>query len=156
MVIYLELENDTVVLTALNGYLDKLDANALRIARNVAIEAFQEIRQQMLTALQFYPPVPPGSKYKRTYRLRRGWIVDLSLTGDTIALVITNPTTYTRYVVGALTNQTALAALAQRDFHRANGWPLALDTAHIWFDKFTDAFIEAFVQAIIADIRGAL
>lgn len=154
MTLQIVVDGNVQPLDQLTGYLDKLDENARRVYYKVAVEVFNELRAQMLAALQFYPPVPAGSTYKRTFRLRRGWQVDLELSGDSVTLVVFNPTSYTRYVVGLLTNVDAAARATQRAFHARNGWPIALDTSRFWFDQFKDAFIEAFIDAIIKDIQA--
>lgn len=141
-------------LDELEVYFKNFDGNVIKVAYKVAVAVFDEIRVEMLTALQFYPPVPPGSRYKRTFRLKRGWIVDLHLHDNVLDLVVTNTTPYTGDVVGRLTTVQAEAEAMQEWFHRQNGWPLALNTTRFWFDKFRDAFIKAFIAAIIKDIKG--
>lgn len=147
------VDGKTEALDKLNGYLTTFDDHARKIFYETGVEVFDEIRAQLLTALQFYPPVPPNSTYKRTFRLKRGWQVDLQLANDTITLVVFNPTPYTKWVVGTLTNVDAVARATQAAFHTRNGWPIALDTTRFWFDKYKTAFIEAFIKAIIEDIQ---
>lgn len=156
MVFIVDFEGNTTPLAELIGYIEDVDQRVLQVAATVALEAFNDIRQQMLNALQFYPPVPPGSTYKRTFRLRRGWQVDLSIKGNEIALVVFNPTRYTKWVMGDFETVVAKAARTQREFHRRNGWPLTIETSLFWFDKFKAQFIELFIEAIIEDIRSKL
>ncbi len=160
MTLQIIVDGKTEPLDRLSQYISTIDDNARKIAFTVAVEVFDEIRVQMLEALQFYPPVPPGSRYKRTFRLRRGWQLDLQLNavtgGVSVALVTSNRTPYTGDVVGTLSNVDAVARATQKAFHARNGWPIALDTSRFWFDKFKDAFIEAFIEAIIADIKMRL
>jgi hypothetical protein len=154
MTLQIIVDGRTESLDQLNGYLTNFDDNARRIYYAVAVEVFAELRALILEAIQFYPPVPAGSRYIRTFRLRRGWQVDLHLFANTVELVISNATPYTAKVVGTLINNDALARATQEAFHANNGWPVALDTARFWFDRFKDAFIEAFVDAIIADVKA--
>lgn len=153
MTLQIIVDGKTEGLDKLDGYLAKFDENARKVFYKTAVDVFDEIRAQLLTALQFYPPVPPKSTYKRTFRLKRGWIVDLQLANDTVTLVVFNPTPYTKWVVGTLSNVDAVARATQAAFHARNGWMVALDTTRFWFDKFKTAFIEAFVEAIIEDIK---
>lgn len=146
-------DGNTAPLDRLSQYLQTFDENALRIFAETANEVFAEIRAQMLEALQFYPPVPAGSTYVRTFRLRHGWQLELQIAGSAVYVVVKNATPYTRFVVGALTNVDAAARATQRAFHARNGWPVALNTTRFWFDQFKDAFIEAFIDAIIEDVR---
>lgn len=134
-------------------YLTTFDDHTRKIFYQTAVEVFDELRAQMLAAFQFYPFAAPGSTYKRTFRLQRGWQIDLTLANDTVTVTVFNPTPYTKWVVGTLTNVEAVARKTQRHFHARNGWPLALYTAEFWFDKYKTAFIEAFIEALIADIK---
>lgn len=149
----LQYNGDTTPLDKLSQYLTSFDEHALKIFADTANEVFNEIRAQMLEALQFYPPVPAGSTYVRTFRLRRGWELTLEVSGSAVYVVVKNATPYTRWVVGALTTVDAAARATQRAFHARNGWPIALNTTRFWFDQFKDAFIEAFTEAIIKDVR---
>lgn len=146
-------QGDTAPLDRLQGYLTTFDENALKIFKEVAEETFNEIRGQMLEALRYYPPVPAGSTYVRTFRLKRGFQLTLEIAGSSVAVVVRNPTPYTRYVVGTLTTVDAAARATQRAFHARNGWIVTLVTTRFWFDQYKDAFIEAFIDAIIADVR---
>jgi hypothetical protein len=143
---------DTRPLDKTLATLDKFDEQTRKLAGEVAREVYGELRAQMLTALQFYPPVPPGSRYQRTFRLKRGWVIELDVSnrgdGLQIDLAVKNATPYTQWVVGTLTNVDALARQTQRAFHARNGWPVALDTTRYWFDLYADAFIEALTDAI--------
>lgn len=152
MSIQLVVTGDTRPLDRIETGLQNFNERTLAILHDVAAEVFDEIRVAMLEALRFYPPVPAGSKYVRTFRLRRGWDVRLEFTGNGVFLVVRNATPYTRYVVGLLTTADAAARATQRAFHARNGWPVALDTTRYWFDIFKDAFIEAFIEAVFEDL----
>jgi ribosomal protein L14 len=154
MSISIVVDGNTAPLDRLDGYLTNFDKHAQSIFHETATEVFEEIRTQMLDALRLYPPVPAGSRYVRTFKLRRGWDVDLDIAGSSVYVVVRNATPYTRWVVGTLSSIDAVARHTQAAFHRRNGWVVALDTTRFWFDVFKDAFIEAFVKAIIADIKG--
>lgn len=148
----ISVSGDTRPLDTLIATLTRFDDDVRGEALEIARELYTQMRPMMLAGLQFYPPVPAGSRYVRTFRLRRGWNVNLEIVSDgagvSIDLVVTNPTPYTRWVVGTLTNVDALARLTQRDFHARNGWPLALNTTRYWFDQFKDAFITALAVAV--------
>lgn len=136
------------VLATLREFNDDVREQATEIAR----ELYAELRPLMLAGLQFYPPVPAGSRYVRTFRLQRGWAVTLQVDGGNagvqIDLVVTNSTPYTKWVVGTLTNVDALARQTQRDFHARNGWPLALNTTRYWFDQYADRFVNALAAGV--------
>lgn len=153
MSISIVVDGDTAPLDRLDKYLTDIDKRTMQLVHDTAAEVFSEIKQQMLEALRFYPPVPAGSTYKRTFRLRRGWDVDLELTSVGVAVVVRNATPYTRWVVGTLSTIDAVARATQRAFHARNGWVVALNTTRFWFDQFKEAFIDAFVKAIIEDVR---
>lgn len=149
----LVITGDTRPLDRAITRLDQFDETARKLVADIAHEAFDEIRAQMLDALRFYPPVPSGSRYKRTFRLRNNWSVNLEIGGGngglSVDLVVSNATPYTRWVVGTLSNIDTVARATQRAFHARNGWPIALDTTRFWFDAFKDLFIEAFTEAFI-------
>lgn len=147
-------DGNTAPLDRLDKYLQTFDDNALKIFADTANEVFNEIRPQMLEALRFYPPVPAGSTYVRTFRLKRGWELTLEISGSAVYVVVKNATPYTRWVVGTLTTIDAAARATQRAFHARNGWPIALDTTRFWFDGYKDAFIEAFTKAMIDYMTG--
>lgn len=143
---------DTRGLDRVLATLDTFDETTRKLAADTAREVYDEIHAQMLAALRFYPPVPTGSRYKRTFRLQRGWQIDLDISSSggslAIDLVVKNATPYTGKVVGTLTNIDAVALATQQAFHARNGWPLALNTTRYWFDQYKDAFIEALIEAI--------
>lgn len=148
----ISVTGDTRPLDRVIGVLERFDEDVRAQAVTIARELYAELRPLMLAGLQFYPPVPAGSRYVRTYRLRRGWTVNLEIVGNgaglSIDLVVTNPTPYTRWVVGTLTNVDALARLTQQAFHARNGWPLALNTTRYWFDQYRDGFVAALALAV--------
>jgi len=146
-------DGNTTALDRLDGYLRTFDENARQLFATIATEVFAEIRAQMLEALQFYPPVPAGSTYVRTFRLRRGFQLTLEISGSALYVVVKNQTPYTRWVVGTLSNIDSVARSTQRAFHARNGWPITLTTTRFWFDRYKDAFIEAFIEAVIEDAR---
>jgi hypothetical protein len=77
--------------------LANIRAEIPRISTETIYKAAQAIVKQM----KIYPPVPTGSRYVRTYKLRDSWKVNRSITGYTVS---GNPTSkghaYGRYVVG--------------------------------------------------------
>jgi hypothetical protein len=95
-------------------------------------EAFQVVEVPFADDLRDYPPVPPGSRYKRTFKLKRGWIVRLVDVGDSHQVIVSNPTFYTKWVMGSFDQrrnyQTAL--------HRRNGWRLANNIVVYWFAEY--------------------
>jgi hypothetical protein len=119
------------------------------IAKSLGQEAFAQVDEPLLDELQFYPPVPSGSTYVRTYRLRRGWkagIVDLG--SDKFAFFVTNDVNYTQWVVGSLAQAESAAASFQASFHAANGWFLATKTVKFWFDTYVELLDEGFAREL--------
>lgn len=139
------------------GVLEHFDETIQAKAAAIAQEIYAELRPNMLSALQFYPPVSAGSKYIRTYRLRRGWEIDLAVDtsggGLQIDLTVRNQTPYTKWVVGTLTNVDAVARSTQRAFHARNGWLIALDTGRYWFDQYKDQFVSQLTLAVEGILR---
>lgn len=100
-----------------------------------------EIAPLMLEDLSAYPPVPPNSKYKRTYRLRKGWTVSIGMVGEgQFKFEVSNNVDYTVWVVGSLAQARSAAADFQRDFHAEHGWRLATDIVSIWWAAFLEDY----------------
>lgn len=154
----LVVTGDTRPLDKVLAKLETFDEATRKIAGDIALEIYQEIHAAMLADLQFYPPVPAGSRYIRTFRLRRGWIVDIAIrgTGDglKIELIVINRTPYTPFVSGALSNIDSVARATQRAFHARNGWPIALNTTRFWFDRFKQDFVEGLTRAVLQHMTG--
>jgi hypothetical protein len=91
------------------------------------------LKKRLLTRLQTYPPPKKDSKYKRTGRLKRGWVVEVVINEYGGEIGASNAVDYTIYVQGEL----------QRDFHAETGW-----------EKLDDPILETaiFAQDQIIDI----
>lgn len=85
----------------------------------------------LITDLRIYPPKPPGSRYKRTYKLRYGWtarvVVRIQRDGGFMRLQVTNTVRYRPYVQGLIGVGTSRSSLYRyikpiRKYHLANGW----------------------------------
>lgn len=132
---------DTRALDELSHFASSFNAQAFTLAEQVGAE----IAVPLLNELQHYPPVPPGSKYLRTFKLRDGWRIDIGQAGGgQFRFEVSNSTDYTVWVVGSLATAREAAARFQRDFHRANGWFLATDTVTFWFNAFMEEYRERF------------
>lgn len=103
-------------------------------------ETLQVVRPPLLDELQFYPPVPAGSRYRRTYRLRRGWDVRLVNSGEGYEIQVVNGVVYTKWVVGSFDQRRNY----QTAVHQRNGWPLARNTVRFWFAAARDDFSARF------------
>lgn len=106
--------------------------------------AFSTIKDPFLRDLGFYPPKPSGSRYKRTFKLKRGWKAFYESITSGFQIVVSNLVKYTRWVVGSLDIVKSTAMSFQRKFHSRNGWPLAFDIVDMWFQIFLDEFEDAF------------
>lgn len=142
MSITIRMEGSTEPLSGLEAYLEKCPEKAAEIGQAV----FDEIKPALLEALRFYPGVPAGSRYVRTFTLRNNWEVTFESTQVGFQIAIRNSTRYALWVVGSLAQNANAAKRFQRDFHAQHGWPLATNTAKTYFDKFTDEFVEAFAS----------
>lgn len=100
-----------------------------------------EITPFLLDELKFYPPVPPNSRYQRTFKLRDGWYVRIGMVGEgQFKFEVGNDTFYAAFVVGSLAQARDAAARFQRDFHKAHGWLLATDTVTFWWMAFLEDY----------------
>lgn len=107
-----------------------------RVVGELASDTFAEIRQPFLNELQFYPPVPPNSRYRRTYRLRNSWTVRLVKVNGAYQIFTLNATPYAKWVVGSFDQRRNY----QTDFHARNGWPLANQTVTFWYAVFQEEY----------------
>lgn len=144
MGITLKMDVNTKPLDGLEAYMAQFPQKAAEVGAQV----YAEIRPHLLNELRFYPPVPPGSRYKRTLRLRNAWEVTFESTSEGFRLGIRNGMHYAARVVGSLAQNIQAAARFQRDFHARHGWVLATKTATFWFDAFVDEFTAAFMADI--------
>jgi hypothetical protein len=71
--------------------------------------------------------------YQRTHELIEGWEVVLQLAGDSFAVALTNPFSYTVFVMGKW----------QQRFHANTGWASALDAAQVMSLETNDLLITA-------------
>lgn len=129
----------------LSHFIDSLD----QITYDLFAQTTAEIEPLMLDELRAYPPVPAGSKYVRTFRLRDGWRIEIAQAGSgQFIFRVTNDVEYTQFVVGSLALANAASARFQRDFHKANGWQLASPTITFWFEAFLEEFQERFLREL--------
>jgi hypothetical protein len=110
------------------------------MAYGLFVETAAEIEPLLLDELRHYPPVPPGSKYIRTFRLQNGWFVDIIQSGGEFLFQVGNDVEYAQFVVGSLAQAVAAAARFQRDFHKAHGWQLGAETVTFWFEAFMEEY----------------
>lgn len=138
MVVKSNLKTDIEALDGLEVFLEDIGNMAFEIGERV----FNTIKDPLLNELQFYPPVPPNSKYKRTYKLRRGWgVFFIRPSASQFTMTISNEVKYTQWVVGSLAIN---GQRFQRDFHKANGWFQANKTSDFWFNAFNEDFAKEF------------
>jgi hypothetical protein len=139
------LNVDTRVLDSISNYADRFSQRALEIAERV----YNQLADEALEDLRKYPPPPPNSKYKRTYRLRNGWRMELAPAAGGFTIVFINDATdkrgrsYPKYVQGSLAKARATAAKWQAWMHKGR-WPLAFDTVDAFYDLFMEAYQDEF------------
>lgn len=129
--------------TVLDENIDFIDT-ITETMQGIGTTAFSTIKDPFLRDLRFYPPKPAGSRYKRTFKLKRGWKTFYESIVSGFQIVVSNLVKYTRWVVGSLDTLRSSAASFQRKFHNRNGWPLAFDIVDMWFNIFMDEFDDAF------------
>ncbi len=120
--------------------LEQLAKDFPKIALETGREAFGDIREPLLDTLRVYPPKLPNQKYVRTFKLRRGWKAFIQpISPNSFAVVVSNDTDYTSFVVGSLAQAVSTAAQFQADIHRGR-WNLATTTVSIAFEDFLKAY----------------
>lgn len=106
-----------------NSRLLKLNLAAVTAQIDSATRSFAE---DIVEELQKYPPVPAGSTYERTGRLRSNWRVQRTVGHSGIQYSITNPVQEQRprgvYYSGLVQGRST-----QTWFHRSHGWQTVED-----------------------------
>jgi len=99
-----------------------------RIVKSVANEA-----PTLLSQLQFYPPVPAGSKYKRTFKLRDGYRVEVFMRANQIFIESRNTSDRKRHLYVKGRRQTLK--------HRQTGWQKDDAIIKAWLARFRPRLI---------------
>lgn len=113
------LQKDFVQFDAVNTRLLSADLNRLYV-------------EPAILDLKRYPPKPPASKYKRTYKLRKGWEGKVTAEGNRIRALFTNDVPYRRFVQGLIGLGISASSIARytapiQKSHLVTGWrPAAL------------------------------
>lgn len=119
-----------------------------KIALETGQEVFKVQREPLLDTLRFYPPELPNQKYVRTYTLRRGWKAYIQVINpNSYAVVVSNDTDYTSFVVGSLAIAESVAASFQADIHRGR-WELATKTVGAAFAEFLKGYDQRIAQKL--------
>lgn len=100
--------------------------------------ASAQARRLLVSALSAYPPPPPGSRYVRTYRLRRGWERATPIAGGK-GFQLINPVEYAGFVQGEPSQQSKA--------HRGR-WRSASAIAHELEEEVLQLFEDATEEAI--------
>jgi hypothetical protein len=139
MVVKITVTGSIAPLQDLEAYINSIQ----KTGRTVAESVWDSIRDPLLDELRFYPPPPPNSRYRRTFRLRRGWKALMERTSDGYKIIVSNDTRYTQWVVGSLAQNRSQAARFQAAIHKGR-WPIATDTVTFWLGAFDDEYEKAF------------
>lgn len=115
-----------------------------RITGDLGMEVGRKVVPQMLEEMQHYPPVPPGSRYKRTGRLKRGMAARVIRQGNEVRLIAESSTSYSKWVVGTFDRRRKY----QTAKHKKTGWPLIAKTTDFWQEAFVDEYTKAFDRMI--------
>lgn len=92
--------------------------------QDILIRTIDTYVAQMQLYLREYPPVPAGSRYRRTFKLRGGWE---HVRGPGSVGRLVNRVRYAQYVQGQ----------RQRPFHRRHGWKTTDDALKIYGPRVT-------------------
>jgi hypothetical protein len=102
------------------------------VVTQLAKESFEVIEAPFTDDLREYPPVPPGSRYKRTFKLRRGWAARFAVQGDEFRIAVSNDTRYLKWVMGSFDQRRNY----QTRVHQRNGWRLGNNIVEFWFKEY--------------------
>lgn len=107
-----------------------------QVAGDLWQEVYEAVRPPFLDELRHYPPPKRGSKYRRTGRLRDGWIIRFVRNGAVSQIVVENRVPYTKWVVGSFDQRQDY----QTQMHRETGWFLANKTVTYWYGVIQSDF----------------
>lgn len=111
-----------------------------QVAGDLWQESYEAIRPDFLSELQTYAPPKRGSRYVRTYRLKRGWTLRFVRAGDTSQIIVENTTPYTKWVVGSFDQRRDY----QTQMHKDTGWFPVRETKDYWFKAIEEDFQERY------------
>ena len=115
-----------------------------RVTGDVGEAVGRKIVPQLLDEMQHYPPVPAGSRYRRTGRLKRSMAARVIRQGNEVRLIAESSASYSKWVVGTFDRRRKY----QTRKHAQTGWPLLAKTTDFWQEAFTDEYTKAFDRMI--------
>lgn len=121
---------DLKPLDNLTQFVTRYPQYAARIVRAEVAEA-----PTLLGELQAYPPVPQGSKYKRTFKLRDGYKTQVFIRGTEVLVEVKNTSDRKRHLYVKGRRQTIR--------HRQNGWRKDDEIIRTWLPRFRLRLTEA-------------
>lgn len=124
--------------------MERFVSDFARITGDLGEEVGRKIVPLLLDEMQHYPPVPAGSTYKRTFRLRRGMKARIVRSGSEVQLIAENNTPYAKWVVGTFDRRRKY----QTRKHARTGWVLLAATTSEWQDAFTEEYRKGFDRMI--------
>lgn len=89
-----------------------------------------------------------GIPYQRTGGLANAWKIDVTNEGGLFAIRVSNLMNAAKYVYGTLAKNPAAARRPQQQFHRDQGWPLAVDIIRPMIDDMLEDFKTRFKDEI--------
>lgn len=111
-----------------------------RVAGDLWQESYEDVRPSFQNELEHYAPEKRGSRYRRTGRLKRGWILRFVRSGQVFEIIVSNAVPYTKWVVGSFDQRRNY----QTAMHRETGWFLANTTVTYWFGVIQEEFQERY------------
>ena len=110
--------------------LDKLTTFVTRYPRyvNTITRSVANEQPTLLSELRVYPPVPAGSRYKRTFKLRDGYQVNFFTRGTEILIETRNTSDRKRHLY--------VKGRRQTQKHRQTGWQKDDAIIKTWLVRF--------------------
>jgi hypothetical protein len=93
-----------------------------RFSKSEGRKAFNEHKPALQKELETYAKKRPGQRYKRTFRLKRGWNVAIKILATGFRAITTNSTPYTQWVVGQPDLRTKAGGKGQAKVHKGRWW----------------------------------
>lgn len=137
-------------LAALETELAQFDAVNARL---LADDLQRKYVEPAILELKWYPPKQQGQKYKRTYKLRRGWEGRAVVARNEIRILFDNAVKYRRFVQGLIGLGISRSSLSRytapiQKYHLEHGWRAAAPIIQKYTNQMREYAVASTTQRV--------
>jgi hypothetical protein len=118
-----------------------------RFSRSVGRKVANKHKPKLIKDLRKYAKKRPRQRYKRTFRLRRGWKVNIRTPQSGFVVDVTNKTPYTHFVVGRPDMRMRAGGKGQAWMHKGRWW-IAGGVVKKHFDNIQDDYEQELLDTL--------